>query len=207
MVVGDTRDSGQLEFLAPGLVHALGNQLFAIHAHAQVLGGDGGHLARERRAIVDAVTRAERALECLRWFTEGPRRCAERIDRLVETLCNLCHVTLRERGIHARHEVVGGATRLVDAVPFARALVEVLRALVERMPPGVAGELALEVHEHGDDLVDVRVSLRVASASLPFPIDTSGVVDGLAGHVAEIGGALLHAGEALTLRVPSLASA
>lgn len=164
-----TRDS--LFLLAPGLLHYLGNALFAGLGRVQLLGA-GSDLAADRSAIHDALDRASGGLHVLRWVlgdeSQGPQALWTVLQRLQETL----RVSLREHGL--RIELQGEAEAGTGTVPAAattRALLAVVRELVQHASAGIRGAVIVKVVGCNAVQAELLISLVPLRGGLPFPLD------------------------------------
>ena len=199
-------DALLLEFLTPGIAHALGNHLFAIQGSAHVLGA-ARQITRYRETILQACGKAEQALDVLRHAgpadADPPR--AEQAGLLLMRLADVCRVPLRERGV--RFEVAHtskDSPRRVDARTLVRALTEVLRCFAMEVPACFAGELHLDLCEQSGPSVAIDLRLHADPGCLPFPIglpaarmNSVGVLDPLGVRVEDC------EPDRLRIRIPS----
>lgn len=202
-------DALLLDFVAPGLLHSLGNQLFAIQGSAHVLGASK-QTGRFRETILEACGKAEHALEVLRHAgpanADPPR--VEQAGILLVRLADVCRVPLRERGV--RLELAHSSKdspRRVDARTFVRALCEVLRCVAIEVPACYAGELRVDLSDQRGAGVAVDLALRADPGCLPFRIGMTAaragsalVLDSLTVGVDEL------AADRLRLRIPAAGS-
>jgi hypothetical protein len=172
-------DGDLMAFLAPGLVHALGNHLFAIQGSAHVL-KEGKAGLRERGTILEASTRAQQALDILRLLATPDEEPApvEQPGVLLTQLAPLCAVPLRERGL--RHQVDFASPRSrprgVPARRFVRAYLGLLQRMSEGLPPFVHGTLLTQLLRQDHESVTFELGVEFAAHCLPFPVDVDGIV-------------------------------
>ncbi|MBX3464187.1 MAG: hypothetical protein KF830_13520 [Planctomycetes bacterium] len=158
-----------LALLMPGLLHQLGNQLFAIQGHAQLLpAGDA-----TRGAMLAAAARSTEVLGLWRAVLEG--RSAGRLDleRALALLGDVARVGLRERG-HGLTLTLGGATgeARCEAAAVLAATAQALQGLCDLVPGGVDGEFALAAAAERR-AVTIRIQFVPRPGSLPFPMATA----------------------------------
>ena len=141
-----------LEFLLPGLTHSLGNSLFTIHGHAQLLGSRGTESGRERNAILKASKKAQHALELLKMLCVGggaaaPAPASSVLRRLAEYL----RVPLREHGLQVRFMQSSGETpMLIDGGVLCRGVLEIVRQTAAVLPSGLGGISVLAAAERAE---------------------------------------------------------
>lgn len=169
-----------LEFLAPGLVHSLGNHLFAIQGCAHVL-REGQVSQRQRATILEAATQAESALDVLRLLGSGEsieRR--EQAGVLLARLAPICRVPLRDRGL--RLEIDHSSARrprVVDARGFSRVVVDLLLRVAGQLPAFVEGTIHLDLADQDAHSVALELGIEFEPTCLPFPMDLSVVGEDL----------------------------
>lgn len=160
-----------LAFLAPGLLHHLGNVLFTIQGNAQAFGPVDGAVSRELAAVLAAVERGSHALRVLRGLLGDP--AAPQVDArsLLEQLADLLRVPVREaRQSFELRQSARPLSVLVDPSEFCRTVVDLLHGLVAILPNGVHGTVVLDLFDQGEGHVTVRVAFQPPAGSLPFPI-------------------------------------
>jgi hypothetical protein len=200
-------DALLLDFVAPGLLHALGNHLFAIQGSAHVLGMTK-QTTRHRETILESCGKAEHALDVLRHA--GPEDAdpphVEQAGILLMRLAEVCRVPLRERGVrlelgHSSKD----SPRRVDARTFIRAVCELLRCVALEVPACYSGELRLDLCEQQGAAVAVELSLRTDPGCLPFRIALPVARAGATGVIGRLGARVDEAGpDRLKLRIPSV---
>lgn len=181
-----------LGFAVPGLLHGLGNNLFSIHGHAQMLrGGDAG-ISRGKGAIVKASEKALHALAILRYLVgepspEPPPQAGVLLLRLFDAL----RVPLHEAGLRVQFSQGSGDPPVtVGGEVLCQGVVTVLRGLAADVPPGL--QRAVTVNLISQDAAAVEIVFRMANqpSFLPFPLHLGRVVESardlLARHGAQI---------------------
>jgi hypothetical protein len=161
-----------LAFLAPGLLHQLGNVLFTIQGNAQTLADprDGG--GRERAAILAASERGGQALRLLRCLLGDPAAPPVQAGVVLTQLGDLLRVPLREvRQLLELRHTAAQTPVFVAPTDFCIAVAEALRSLVTILPTGVHGTLVLDLCDHGPRHATVRVLFAPPAGALPFPLD------------------------------------
>lgn len=182
-------DALLLDFLSPGLVHALGNQLFAIQGSAHVLGASR-QTGRLRETILEACLKAEHALDALRHAgpSDGDPPRQEQAGLLLMRMADVCRVPLRERGVRLAVEHSSkDSPRRVDARTLCRAVAEILRCVAAEVPACFAGELHLDLCEQERARVGIQLHLRTDPGCLPFPIGLSAARARSAGVLEPLG--------------------
>ncbi|MDA0934970.1 MAG: hypothetical protein O3C51_16090 [Planctomycetota bacterium] len=182
-------DGELMAFLAPGLVHALGNHLFAIQGSAHVL-KEGKAGLRERGTILEASNRAQQALDILRLLATPDEEPAsvEQPGVLLTQLAPLCAVPLRERGLRHHLDFTSPRSRPrgVPARRFVRAYLGLLQRVSEGLPPFVHGTLTTELKRQDQGSVTFEIAVEFAAHCLPFPVDIDGIVSDCNGrHAAD----------------------
>lgn len=162
-----------LAFLAPGLLHHLGNVLFTIQGNAQALGSADVPASRELTAVLGAVERGAHALRVLRGLLGDPAAPQADASGLLDQLGDLLRVPVREarQSFELRHS----ARRLpvlVDPSEFCRIVVDLVQGLVAILPNGVHGTVVVDLFDQGEGHVTVRVAFQPPTGALPFPIPT-----------------------------------
>lgn len=163
-----TRDS--LLLLAPGLLHHLGNALFAAHGRAQLLGT--GDLQADRAAICEALDRAGAGLHVLRWTLGDESLGAVGVWQVLSRLQEALRVSLREHGL--RLELRGEAVAASGTAPAAalvRSVLATVRELLHGAPGGLHGVAVAEVTGCSPQQLELRLRLQPEPGGLPFPVD------------------------------------
>lgn len=168
-----------LEFLCPGLVHGLGNSLFAIRGAAHVLGAPDRDPMRAQRVVVEATEQAETLLEILRHLSGvDPARPLQQPGILMQRLVRVLRIPMRDHGLaieaaHGSHETPVA----VDACSLTRALCEVAAALCRALPPAIEGRVVLDLVAQARGGARIEVALEADAACLPFPLEIRRVAD------------------------------
>jgi hypothetical protein len=156
-----------LAFLAPGLLHQLGNLLFSIQGNAQVLDA-AGDVPRCRTAILQATERGAATLSLLRSILGDPEGLPGSADTLLAQIAELSRVAVRESR-HALELRPGPPQPKVEAAPFVTLVLEGLRTLVALLPGGSRGTLVLRPVAAGAD-AGVWLGFEPVPGELPFPL-------------------------------------
>jgi hypothetical protein len=172
--VDRSRDSSAndlLGFLAPGLLHHLGNVLFTIQGNAQVLGLGASETGRAKGAILRAAERGGQALAVWRHLLGDTTSAPVQAGVLLAQLAELLRVPVREaqHALDVRH----GARQspvLVDGALFSTVVVATARALIAAAPPGLGGSVVVDLCEQRPPVATVRVHLQPPAGALPFPV-------------------------------------
>jgi len=161
-----------LAFLAPGLLHQLGNVLFTIQGNAQTLGGADTAIGRELAAILAASERGGQSLRLLRCLLGDPSAGPAEASGLLTQLGELARVPLRElrHVLDLRHSA-RKVPVFVAPSDFCIAVAEALRSLVLILPNGVHGTVVLDLCDQGPRHATVRVVFQPPAGALPFPLD------------------------------------
>lgn len=168
-----------LAFLAPGLLHQLGNVLFTIQGNAQAA-GSGGDADRERLAIVAAAERGAESLRVLRYLLGDAAAAPAPAAALLGQLAELARIPVREaRHLLELRPLARQVPLCVDPGDFCVAVLEALRSLVGILPTGLFGTLVLELSVADERQATVRVAFQPPSGTLPFPLALDELVGGL----------------------------
>jgi hypothetical protein len=193
-----------LGFLAPGLIHWLGNSLFAIQGHVQMLGLRSQEPSRTVGEIMKGSRRAQHALDLLRHVVAEDGGTAVQVGTLLPRLCELLLVPLRDHGVrieyrHSSHESPVAASGAV----LCLSVVEVVRMLVGRLPPAFRGELQVDLARQAD-WIELRLRLVHARDLLPFPYESGSFTAQLEAGLADLGARLRAEpdGRTLVLGIP-----
>ena len=159
-----------LAFLAPGLLHQMGNVLFTIQGNAQTMKDEAS--GRERTAILAATERGSVALRMLRCLLGDPAAVPAQAGVLLSQLGDLARIPLREAQqlLDVRHSARQSPV-FVAPSDFCIAVAEALCALVTILPTGMHGTLVLDLCEQGPRHATVRVLFQQRGGALPFPLD------------------------------------
>ncbi len=196
---------GLVDFAASGLLHWLGNSLFAIQGHAQMLGLDPAPRARGVQEVLKGARQAQSALDVFRWLVADRRSTQPiQIGVLLPRLCEGIRIPLRARGIGLDHLHTSNETpRHVCGVVATQAIVGVVRTLVGRLPAGYEGRLVLDLTRQTPN-VELALRLVPAGAMLPFrvaiPEIAAAANDSVRGLDVAVAGD--HVGQRLTLTLP-----
>ena len=171
-----------MSFVAPGIVHRLGNAMFTIQGHAQLLVGVGPE-GRERRSILAAVERSARTLALMRALLGHQAGAAENAIELLALLGDVLGVPVRESG-HTLTTRLPEDTdyRGVDPGAFCPVVLEAVRVLIGVLPSGQVGRIELALVDGDGSEVVVQVRFTAKDGSLPFPLDT-GEIEAALGRV------------------------
>lgn len=197
-----------LAFLAPGIVHALGNSLFAVSGNAQFLSDQRQPTSRLRGVILGAVENAEHAVDLLRCLSEpsGDDRRPEQAGVLLNRLAPILRVPLRDRdlGLEIGHSSTE-TPRSVAVRPFVLAVAEATRLAHELLPRFVDGALHLDLCRQSRGSLDVVFEVRTRSQLLPFPLQFDAVAERMSAWTArERVSVASEAGARLTLTLPTV---
>ena len=166
-----------IEFVAPGLLHGLGNRLFAIHGHAQMLRGGGEDVDKERGAILKASDAARQTLEVFRYLLG--ERAADASPHAGKILCNLLgtiSMSLRDHGLRVDlEEDVGDVPVRADGVALCQCVVQVLRALAPEPADGLQRRVRVGVQASDQGTPMLVFMITPGDACLPFPADAKHV--------------------------------
>ncbi|MHC5062873.1 MAG: hypothetical protein ACYTG5_02730 [Planctomycetota bacterium] len=166
-----------LEFVSPGILHSLGNQLFAIQGNAQVLGIKEEDIARERSAILSAAKAAQESLDILRCLT-GDNTDSEKaqVGVLLRRVCEACKVPLREAGLRCVIEHSSVETPVhVARGSFTRCLLEIMRCIREELPGGFDGDLHVDLSSQQARYCELCLEVQQKPSLLPFPLSIDAV--------------------------------
>lgn len=192
--------------LAPGIVHQLGNVLFTIAGHAQLLSLQGP----EREAILRATNRgsdAIRLMNCL--LGEGAPMPAP-IDAALQQIADLVRVGLREQGRFLQW--VPGPARCelnVDLRTLTQLVLLGLQAYLAALPAVSVGTVTVQrVGTMASDL-GVQLDFAPRDGQLPFPIAGAELVAAIhaAGRTLGLRPVARVRGTALELVLPPAQSA
>lgn len=169
--------SETLAFLAPGLLHQLGNVLFTIQGNAQVAGFTSTDGNRERAAIAAATDRGAEVLRVLRCLLGDPSAVPVPAGGLLAQLADLARVPLREahQTLEWRPDAAAEPV-LVDPVDFCVVVLEAVRGIVALLPDGVSGAIVLGLRGGKEHRAAVAVAFQPPSGALPFPLPLAELV-------------------------------
>ncbi len=195
-----------LAFLAPGILHQLGNALFRVQGHAQLLPAADLDVQRERMAILEAVDRASHTVQLCHWLVGDGATAPVAASGLLVQVAECLRVPLRERGLRLEMDPVATPQPLaVDGALFVRGLLLALRQVVTGAVPGCGGRIRLGLPAAPAPGVAVRLELLPEPAVLPFPWDTGACVTRLIAELGPAGvtAAALPGVQAVLLTVPA----
>ncbi len=173
-----------LEFLAPGLVHGLGNSVFAVRGGAHVLGKAGTSTARTREVVLEAAERTEHLLDVMRHLTAGGDQDKRPAGLLMRRLVDVLKVPLRDRGLRVSfHQGSHRSPVSVDAGRLTRSVCEAVLGVAQAMPTGVEALLRLDLIDEARGATTFSIDVEAQPTFLPFPLD-------LAPIAAQIGAAI-----------------
>jgi len=168
--------TSSLSFLAPGLLHQLGNQLFAVQGSAQLLPEQAVEL---RTRILAAAARGGETLRLLRALLGDPAAPRLPLERALAPLLDVARVSLRERG----HQLAAASTPGAGGIPVEAGAVlewtaQALCLLADAVPAGVTGRFTVATGMAPAGAV-VAVCFEPVAGSLPFPLGQADVRDRL----------------------------
>lgn len=158
----------------PGLVHALGNAVFTVSGHAQVLGVGSSDVQRDRGAILRATDKARGLLEILVYLQDeaAPAGAPVQAGIVLQRLCEVLRVPLRQRGLGLRFVHSSTESPLhADGRTLCVAVGAALRRALEALPAGIDGALELDLTAQRRGRIVVATRVVSGPASLPFPVD------------------------------------
>jgi hypothetical protein len=173
-----------LQLLAPGLLHFLGNAVFAAQGRAHLLAPETD-LAADRAAILEALERASGGLNVLRWVLGDESLGPQGLWPVLQRLHDALRVSLRERGL--RLELRGEAVAVGASVPAAavtRALLAMVLELLHAAAAGVHATVVVEALASNPTQTELQVLLLPEQGSLPFPLDLRRSADRLQPRLA-----------------------
>src|SRR5262245_53121156 len=172
-----------LWYLAPGIVHQLGNALFTLHGRARLLAGaEPGRIADDVRAMLDGVERANTGLNVLRWLCEEGRPAAVPIAQVAQAFVDVARVPLRDRGLTLELAEVPREPAPVEPGAICRLLTAGCRAVVANLPGQPGGRLALSCTAVG---TEIRFSFGLQAAGVPLPLDQGHAADAIRADLAQ----------------------
>ncbi len=157
-----------LSFLAPGVLHQLGNVLFTIQGNALLI----GESSREHDAITRAAARGVATVRMLQAVV-GSAAVTNEIDvtDLLQQIKELVQVGLREAGRTLDLRLPPSvAPTLVDANSASLAVLLGLYHFVSALPAGMPGAVSLELVLPAAECPHVRLGFRPQQGQLPFPL-------------------------------------
>lgn len=162
-----------LEFVTPGVVHRLGNSLFAVRGAAHVLGAADQNHVRSRELLLEATERAQEALDLLRFLSsDGEDQPTSTCNVVLTRLFDVLRMPLRERGLRVEWTPSpDGDLRVVSAAGATRAVCEAAVTACESLGAGQTGGLIVSTRADAEDDVVFAFEVETAKAILPFPID------------------------------------
>jgi hypothetical protein len=162
--------TSSLAFLAPGLLHQLGNQLFLVQGCAQLLPEASTDI---RASILAAAARGGETLRLLRALVGDPVPQRLPLAQALAPLVDVARVSLREHG----HQLTVPASAAADATPVDAGVAlaytaQALCLLVGVVPAGVTGRFSVATGTAAAAAL-VTVRFEPAAGSLPFPLATA----------------------------------
>ena len=160
-----------LGFVLPGLVHALGNALFAVRGHVAILGQNGA-TPGERQALARATDQALAVFDLLRLFDPVSAATVDlQAGVLLSRLAGALQVPLRERGIRLECTHTSTATPTkVHGGPCVRALVGAVAVLAEAAPAAWRGRFVIDLCQQDLQQVQLRITASAQRGCLPFAV-------------------------------------
>ncbi len=174
-------NADSLAFLAPGLVHQLGNHLFALQGQAQLLPEAHAEL---RQSMLAAVARSGEVVRLLRAIVGDPAPPRLPPEQALAPLLEVARVALRERGHQlVWHGAHSGGSDQADAATVVVATAQALTALVAALPDGLTGTFTVECDTSPAATI-LRVRFTARAGALPFPLGLDGIDARLAAAAA-----------------------
>ena len=157
--------AADLAFLAPGLVHQLGNLFFGLQAHALHADPQAAGPALQATASV-----ADRGGACVRLLRHalgdgGPEPGEAR--RAVADLAEILRVSMREAGHRLETDVGEEGQRAVNLAHFVPGALAALRGVSAALPTGMDATIRLCWRDAAGEL---EVTVAPAAGCLPFPV-------------------------------------
>jgi hypothetical protein len=194
---------GLFEFLAPGLLHELGNAVFKIQGHAQAAALPGTGAGRALGEVQKHAQQAKALLELVRCLVQDGAGVAMQCGVLLPQVCELLEVPLRGHGLrvrfqHSSRQSPGSA----PVATTARAVLGLARELARAVPIGFRGVLVVDLQQQTPVIV-LRLAVTGDPALLPFPIDLRGALARANAWLAAlpVGAGPTADGRALELRI------
>lgn len=171
---GDGVRARLIEFVSPGILHALGNSVFSIQGHGRQLGATGGDIATPREAILGAAEKAHRTLDFYRVVLGSRGGVRGQVGILLRHAADLLRVPLREMGLALKLEHTARSTPVfVDAWDLYWPVSWAALSLAEEVPVGFDGSFVLDLVAQDVTGVEVRIALESDAPLLPFPVPVS----------------------------------
>lgn len=169
-----------LWFALPGLVHQLGNALFAVQGHAMGLTRAGTGADQAQRGILGATERASGALAVLRCLLPDSADLPIPAHQLLTQIAELLRVPMRERGLRLELSPRDDSSKPGPDTPLAgaaaaRRLVAGVHCLVAALPTGTRGTVQVSAARGSGAAMAVDVAFVPDPGTLPFPIDYAAV--------------------------------
>lgn len=162
--------AADLAFLAPGLVHQLGNLFFGLQAHA--LHADPQAAGPALQAIAGVADRGGACVRMLRHaLGDGGAEIGE-ARRAVVDLGEMLRVSMREAGHRLETDAGDAGQRCVDLAQFVPGALAALRSVCMALPSGMEATVRMGWRDQAGEL---HVSVAPAAGSLPFPVAYDGI--------------------------------
>ena len=196
-----TEEAEAILLAIPGLIHSLGNALFAIQGHGQRVGITSPDLEAEKAAILRAVGQAQGGLEVLRHLADGAHRPAP-AGILLHRLCEILKLPVRDHGLRLElQQSSRQSPETVDGTLLCRALATTIGTLVTELPPGLSGSLSVDLVSQTEEHLDILVRVETDGQRLPFPLGLENMARTLGRRLAGSGAELLGPEPENTLRL------
>jgi len=169
-----------LHYLLPGILHALGNSIFAAEGHANLLEGESTD-ADSKAMIITAVREARQALDVLRCLASDDGDLTPVTDELLESLLKFLRIPLRDQGL--RLQLDQGASDPgchVSGPLFCNCLVAAVQSIATRVPEGCRLSISLRCSVEESGHVAMVLHSVNAPGFLPFPLDLASVTTEIA---------------------------
>ncbi len=158
-----------LAFLVPGLLHQFGNSFLSIQGAAFLIAE--GSAQRSRDAVNAAVQRGAANLDLMRFLAGESASAAANGLAVLERLCEVLRVPLREANHAFAVRVAPSAgTAMVDPSHLVVLTADAVVRLVRSLPPGVHGTVVIGADTPNGRGFGVSVHFEFAAGTLPFPI-------------------------------------
>jgi len=181
-------DREALIFIAPGLVHRLGNAMFTIQGHVQLM-ADVESSPADRQTILQEARRGSRALTLMRTLVGHEQVDSEAAADVLVVVGELLAIPVREAGHTLVVQPAGAVgSRAIRPGTFYPAVIHAVRLLLQALPQGRPAGIELRVDAGEHEQVEVAVRFVPQEGNLPFPLAMDGVVEELRVVLARLRG-------------------
>lgn len=163
-------------FVAPGLLHRLGNVFLSIQGNAHLLRGAGDD--RGCTAILEAAARGADALESCRFLLGEVETTLLPVARVIEPLAEVLRIPVRGTGHGLQVQPTVGVDGLVDASAVAIQTTEAVRRLACLVPEGQRGTITVAAEAEPPHTIVVAVGFAPDPGCLPFPLPAAALAEG-----------------------------